>query len=652
MAVKDKGGVGKMLAYPLIIIVALLVARFYNGVLLFHTLAELFSIFVGLLMLVVVLNTQHFVKNDFLIYLGIGYFSISLIDAMHAFTVKGMPFFNIINGEITLHFWIYGRLFEATLLLTSSIFLTRKLPIKLTVIVSMFLVSIICWASFQLTQPIMFVDGGLSNFKIYIEFFVIALLTATMIVFIRQRALLEKNVLLFLLGSLALTIVAELCFTLYTNFSGIAFIVGHVFKFLSFWMIYQAIIQTTLQEPLKLLTLSSNSYDAIPHPAIRVDSQTVIAQINQAALRQIRKNLEQVIHQPIHSFFHPTSYTEQLCPFCQAIKVGSTITNKEVFFPQNGQWYLLSITAIDKDNLAGGMVQTLTNISNQKQQEVELIEHKEYLEERVNKRTAELEASFEQLTETQNQLVESKKMASLGGLVAGVAHEINTPIGIGITAASYLSDMTMELKSQFDQNNISRKSLSNFVEEAEKSSVLMVSNLKRAAELIGSFKQVAVDQSSDCLRLLLIKKYCNEVLTSLSAKLKKQSISLEFDRDNDFEIYSSPSAITQIITNFILNSLTHGFIENQAGTIFISIKQTNKMATLIYQDSGQGIPDEDLKKIFEPFFTTKRGQGGSGLGLHIVYNLVHQSLKGNISCESTPSVGTKFTITFPCQAAD
>lgn len=298
------------------------------------------------------------------------------------------------------------------------------------------------------------------------------------------------------------------------------------------------------------------------------------------------------------------------------------------------------------------MVETLTNISNQKQQEVELIEHKEHLEERVKKRTAELETSFEQLTETQNQLVESKKMASLGGLVAGIAHEINTPIGIGITAASYLSDMTMELKSQFDQNKISKKSFSHFVEEAEKSSVLMVSNLKRAAELIGNFKQVAVDQSSDCLRLLLIKKYCNEVLTSLSAKLKKQTISLEFDRDNDFEIYSSPSAITQIITNFILNSLIHGFIENQAGTIFISIKQTNKMATLIYQDSGQGIPDDDLKKIFEPFFTTKRGQGGSGLGLHIVYNLVHQTLKGNISCESTPGVGTKFIITFPCQAAD
>jgi len=649
---KGQSTFNQMLFYPVIIIAALLVARFYNGVHLFHTLAELFSIFVGLLMLVVVLNTQHFVKNDFLIYLGIGYFSISLIDAMHAFTVKGMPFFNIINGEITLHFWIYGRLFEAILLLSSSIFLTRNLPIKLTVIVAMTLVSIICWASFQLSQPIMFIDGGLSNFKIYTEFFVIALLLCTMVIFIRQRALLEKNVLLFLLGSLALTVVAELCFTLYTNFSGIAFIVGHVFKFLSFWMIYQAIIQTTLQEPLKLLTLSSNSYDAIPSPAIRIDNQTVIAQINQAALQQINKHLKQVIHQPIHTFFHPTSYTEQHCPFCQAIKLGNTITNKEVFFPQNGQWYLLSITPINSTSLVGGMVQSLTNISHQKQQEVELIEHKEHLEDRVKQRTLELEASFNQLSETQGQLVESKKMASLGGLVAGVAHEINTPIGIGITAASHLSDMTGQLKDQFDQNNISRKGFSHFVEEAEKSSSLMVSNLKRAAELIGSFKQVAVDQSNDCLRHFFLKGYSNEVLISLSAKLKKRSVTLTFDKYKDFEVYSSPSAVSQILTNFILNSLTHGFDESGNGNIIIEINQINGIATLIYQDSGQGMSEEDLKQIFEPFFTTKRGQGGSGLGLHIVYNLVHQTLKGTINCESTLDVGTKFTVTFPCHAAD
>ena len=160
MITKDQSTFIQMLFYPLIIITALLIARFYNGVLLFHTLAELFSVFVGLLMLVVVLNTQHFVKNDFLIYLGIGYFSISVIDAMHAFTVKGIPFFDIINGEITLHFWIYGRIFEAILILTSSIFLTRELPIKLTAIVMSIIVGVICWASFQLTQPIMFVDGG------------------------------------------------------------------------------------------------------------------------------------------------------------------------------------------------------------------------------------------------------------------------------------------------------------------------------------------------------------------------------------------------------------------------------------------------------------------------------------------------------------
>lgn len=261
----------KVLGYPIVIIVALLGARYYNGVLLFHTLAELFSIFVGLLMLVVVLNTQHFVRNNFLIYLGVGYFSISVLDALHAFTIKGIPFFNIVDGEITLHFWIYSRLFEACLLLSAPLLLTRQLNVRLMIFVTAILVSIITLASFYVTWPVMYIDGALSDFKIYSEFGIVILLAASILIYWRNKALFEKNVLFYLLSSLALTITAEMCFTLYTSFTGSAFVVGHIFKFLSFWMIYQAIIQTTLNEPLKLLTISSNSYDAIPNPAIRID---------------------------------------------------------------------------------------------------------------------------------------------------------------------------------------------------------------------------------------------------------------------------------------------------------------------------------------------------------------------------------------------
>ena len=164
------------MVYPIVIICALLYVRYNSSILLFHTLAELFSIFVGLLMLVVVLNTQHFVRNDFLIFLGIGYFSISVLDALHAFTIKGMPFFNITDGEITIHLWIYSRIFEALLLLLAPIYLTNRLNSKVMIIITSTLVTCIALAAFHLEQPIMFVEGKLSNFKVYTEFVVILLL--------------------------------------------------------------------------------------------------------------------------------------------------------------------------------------------------------------------------------------------------------------------------------------------------------------------------------------------------------------------------------------------------------------------------------------------------------------------------------------------
>jgi len=647
MNTRIKNNFISLFSYPIIIVSALLLARYFNGVLLFHTLAELFSIFVGLLMLVVVLNTQHFVRNDFLIYLGIGYFAISLIDTMHTFTVKGMPFFNITDGEITLHFWIYGRILESLLLLSSSFFLFKKLNIKLMIISTAIIVLLVCWASFYLEEPKMFIDGGLSAFKRNTEFCVIAILVGSAIVFIKNRVLLDKNVLFFLLASICLTIVAEFCFTLYTDFQGIAFVIGHVFKFLSFWMIYQAIIQTTLNDPMKMLTVKSNSYDAIPTPAIRTNELAIISQVNKSALVAIEKDLSEVIHQPIHQHFHPANTEESHCKFCIAIKTGKTFENETVFLPQIQQWFLLSIAPIDEKNIKGGILQSLTNISKQKAQEKELREHKNLLEERVQERTADLEQSFKRLAKTQTQLLESKKMASLGGLVAGVAHEINTPIGICVTAASHLSDSSQNIKNVLAENKLSKTKLKNYITGADKSCELIVTNIERAAELISSFKQVAVDQSSERFRTFLIKGYINEVLVSLTPKINKANITVLFDINDDFEIKSSPSAISQILTNFITNSITHAFNDKDNGQISISVKEIDGLVKITYQDTGSGISDTHLTKIYEPFFTTKRGQGGSGLGLHIVYNLVHQSLKGSLTCSSSESEGTGFEITFP-----
>jgi len=634
--------------YPVVIICALLYFRYNYSVLLFHTLAELFSIFVGLLMLVVVLNTQHFVKNDFLIFLGIGYFSISVLDALHAFTIKGMPFFNITDGEITIHLWIYSRIFEALLLLFSPVFLTCRLNIKVMIIITSALVACISFAAFHFEQPIMFVDGKLSNFKIYAEFVVILLLTCVIGLYWKKRLMFERNVFFFLICSLVLTIFAELCFTLYASFSGTAFVVGHIFKFLSFWMIYQAIIQTTLNEPLKLLTISSNSYDAIPNPAIRIDEKGIIAQVNRAALLLVDESVEELIHQPIHRFFHSEIVEENICPFCIAIKAGKNILDEEVYFSKSKQWYLLSITQVDPFNKKGGVVQSLTNISHQKHQEEELLNNKNLLEIRVKERTEELEFSFKRLAKTQTELVESKKMASLGSLVAGVAHEINTPVGICVTAASNLCELSSGLKTDFENEQITKNGFVKYIEHAEQNANLILTNLSRAADLIGSFKQVAVDQSSEILRTFYLKAYIAEVLASLSPKFNQRDIAINFSLDNDFEVHISPSSISQILTNLLMNSLIHGFDDEDSGEITITVTKISETVILTYQDSGKGIPTEHLNEIYEPFFTTKRGQGGSGLGLNIVYNLVYQSLNGSIVCTSEQRK-TQFTIEFACK---
>ena len=639
----------KFLLFPSIMILALTYLRIEHGVLLFHTLAELFSVFVGILMLVIVLNTQHFIKNDFLVYLGIGYFAIAILDSFHAFTIKGMPFFNISTATITIHFWVYTRVLEGILLLSSAIFLTKKLNIKYMLLMTSFITVITTWLAFNLDKPEFINSNGLTPLKIYSEYFIITLLVITIALYYAKRNLITKKVITYLYSSLILTIIAEACFTFYTDFTGTAFVIGHIFKFLSFWMVYQAIVQTTLKEPFTLLTKTSNSYDAIPHPTILIDSNGDISQLNQSAVKVINTALIDAIHQPVHTLFHPENLSKHNCSICNSIKKHEIIFNEEFYYPQFNKWYLITLTPIDFNDKTSSLVQTLTDISQRKHQENELIKHKENLEQSVKDRTVELENSINSLTKTQKQLIESEKMASLGGLVAGIAHEINTPIGIGVTASSHLASDTDKIKILFHDKTLTSKNLETYLDSAVISSGLILSNLTRADELIHSFKQVAVDQTSEEIREFKIKKYLEEILKSLQHKLKKSRISVSIDCLDTLIIKSSPSSISHIITNLVMNAIIHGFETSDSGHISIHISEEKHMLILKFQDSGCGIESKNLPKLFEPFFTTKRGQGGSGLGLNIVYNLVTQSLKGTITCESELRSGTTFIIHFPCE---
>ena len=275
------------------------------------------------------------------------------------------------------------------------------------------------------------------------------------------------------------------------------------------------------------------------------------------------------------------------------------------------------------------------------------------LELKVKKRTSELEESndelqftIENLKNTQDKLIEAEKMASLGGLVAGVAHEINTPIGIGITGITHLLRLTDDLKKLLSDDNLSKKEFDEYLSMSEEISKLINSNLNRTAQLVKSFKQVAVDQTNEEKREFNVKDYIDEILFSINSLTKKAKINIDVKCDDKIKINSYPGAVSQIITNMIINSIRHGFKEKENGKISIDITKSDDGIMLKYKDNGQGILEENLNKIFDPFFTTNREEGGTGLGLNIIYNIITNTLKGTIKCISKRGHGVEFIIIF------
>ncbi|HEY0845241.1 MAG TPA: ATP-binding protein [Noviherbaspirillum sp.] len=282
------------------------------------------------------------------------------------------------------------------------------------------------------------------------------------------------------------------------------------------------------------------------------------------------------------------------------------------------------------------------------------------LEERVHARTRSLEKSNAELAQAlaslqnmQNELIRSEKMAALGSLVAGVAHELNTPIGNSVTVASTLMEQTEAMLIDEREGRLRRSIFDRYLENAATGTELLLRTLQRASELVSSFKQVAVDQSSDQRRRFDLQHVLQEVAVTLAPTYKKTPYKLVLDLAPDIELDSFPGPLGQVITNFITNSLTHGFEERDTGTMRLATRKLDgEQAEIVFSDDGIGIPDENQKRVFDPFFTTKLGQGGSGLGMNIVYNLVTNVLGGKITLRSAPGKGTTLVVVLPLHAPE
>jgi len=279
-----------------------------------------------------------------------------------------------------------------------------------------------------------------------------------------------------------------------------------------------------------------------------------------------------------------------------------------------------------------------------------------YLQRQLRARSGELleanqnlEESIDTLKKTQDKMIESEKMASLGQLVVGVAHEVNTPLGIAITGSSYSGELISGLRDKVGSTNeIDQDVLHEFMDTSDETIDLVMSSLKRAAKIIDSFRQIAVDQSVFVKKEFNLKKYINISLESLYPIINKRDIKVSVNCDDDFVVNSYPGAFAQIISGLVMNSLEHSFEENEGGKLSITAEMHGDQLELAYSDNGVGISSEYHKRIFDPFFSLKSSRGvGKGMGLYILFNLVNHQLGGTIRCDSNLDGGVLFVLDLP-----
>ena len=383
--------------------------------------------------------------------------------------------------------------------------------------------------------------------------------------------------------------------------------------------------------------------DRANYGAMITDLDGVILYANEAMARMHGLQVEDVPGCD-QSIFHSGPQLASVGELQQMLLVDGAYTAKEIWHTAaDGRKFptLMNGTVVRDDD--GGPVfvsTTAIDITELKLKESEIRKLNETLEERVEQRT-------EELREAQAQLVEAEKMASLGGLVAGVAHEINTPVGVGVTAASHLETQTERIADLFSTGGMKKSDLAEFIETSRKSGSLLSSSLARAARLIRDFKSVAVDTSLDGRHVLRLKDCLDNALAGLEAEFAGRFGGLEVDCDPDLYIQAGPGDLTSVIGNLVRNSVVYGFAGRKPGRIRIRARLRDGRIELLYRDDGNGMDADVLSRLFDPFFTTCPGGDSTGLGMHIVYNLIVHKLNGSITCESRPGEGVAYRIVMP-----
>lgn len=357
---------------PISLAVLLIMSSFYSFTL-FHTLAELFAIIIAILMCVVAWQMYPFTKNNFLMYLGVGYFWIACLDMAHALSYKGLAIIPGSTVDTPIQIWIIARYFEAILLASAPWFLVNELNRKnIFVLFGLGTVSALYLIINTNLFPYAFIEGqGLTTFKVVSEYIIIAILFVAIFLLKKQEELLDKSIVNVMIIAIVLTIAAEMAFTVYIDLFGLSNLVGHIFKLFSFWLIFMAMVKTTLKEPFLVMSKGASTYDVIPDATIVVDENGVIRQANHAASNISRINYKQdeLVGKNDHDLFHPENTEVEHCPVCQAIVNNNELRGMELEINDDDVWFDFSLSRISGASGLNGTVEVIRDITERKMAE-------------------------------------------------------------------------------------------------------------------------------------------------------------------------------------------------------------------------------------------------------------------------------------------
>ena len=403
----------------------------------------------------------------------------------------------------------------------------------------------------------------------------------------------------------------------------------------------QAASETALR---KQLTLTKTLLNTVPNPVAFLNPDFTLRGCNESFTALFGIQDEHDIGLPISDLMQTNPWAALPSDLDQAFSVNTErapVYSLETMIKDRlgkERYVIFSTSALrGQDRKINSLVSVMQDITERKDSEVELERAKEAAE-----------SALSELKVAQDNLIQSEKMASLGSLVAGISHEINTPVGSSITVASSISEKTQDFRDIVESGKVRKSDLTQYLNMMNEASEILNNSLTTAAELVHSFKQVAVDQTTSKRRRFNLRQVLSEVIATLQPAVKKTPHSLELDLDENITMDTYPGPLGQVITNIVNNALLHAFENKKKGTITVkSTAEDENFVVIQIEDNGSGIPVSHQKRIFDPFFTTKMGTGGTGLGLNVTYNIITNLLGGSISVSSEENEGSLFTIRIP-----